>query len=351
MKSKLKLYLKLFSLCFICCLAFSGCRKQEKNETASEELKEASIDVFAMDTYMTLKAYGDQPDEVLKKAEKEIKRLDNLWSTGNEDSEIYQLNEKKTAKVSDETISLIKKAQRIWKESDGAFDITIYPLMKLWGFPTEKYQVPEDQQIKQLMNTSLHMEKMKIDETQNEVSIGSEMEIDLGGIAKGYTSQKISELFQKYGIKHGIISLGGNVHAIGNKTDGSRWKVGIQSPVESMDMVGTYEASGEAVITSGGYERYFEKNGKTYHHILDPSTGKPAESGLISVTIVSKDGTLADGLSTTLFVMGKEKAEAYWRKHSKEFNMILVDSKSKIYVSEGIQKYFTSEYDYEVIKK
>ena len=350
MKDKLKLCLKLFCLCFICSLAFSGCRKQEK-KTVSKEVKEASIDVFAMDTYMTLKAYGDQSDEVLKKAEKEIKRLDGLWSTGNKNSEIYQLNEKKTAKVSGETVTLIKKAQKIWKESDGAFDITIYPLMKLWGFPTEKYQVPEDQQIKQLMNTSLHMEKLKIDETQNKVSIGNEMEIDLGGIAKGYTSQKISELFQRNGIEHGIISLGGNVHAIGNKPDGSRWKVGIQSPVESMDMVGTYEASGEAVITSGGYERYFEKNGKTYHHILNPSTGKPADSGLISVTIVSKDGTLADGLSTTLFVMGKGKAEAYWRKHSKEFNMILVDSKSKIYVSEGIQKYFTSQYDYEVIKK
>ena len=148
-----------------------------------------------------------------------------------------------------------------------------------------------------------------------------------------------------------MISLGGNVQAIGTKTDGSRWKVGVQSPDDTESMIGAYEAADEAVITSGAYERYFEKDGKTYHHIIDPATGKPSEKNLKSVTIISKNGTLSDTLSTTLFVMGKDKAISYWKEHSKEFNMILVDENNKVYISQGIKDHFSSDSDFTVIKK
>ena len=147
------------------------------------------------------------------------------------------------------------------------------------------------------------------------------------------------------------ISLGGNVQAIGTKTDGSRWKVGVQSPDDTESMIGAYEAADEAVITSGAYERYFEKDGKTYHHIIDTATGKPSEKDLKSVTIISKNGTLSDTLSTTLFVMGKDKAISYWKEHSKEFNMILVDENNKVYISQGIKDHFSSDSDFTVIKK
>ena len=177
------------------------------------------------------------------------------------------------------------------------------------------------------------------------------MKIDLGGIAKGYTSQRIAKIYKKDGVKSGVISLGGNVQAIGTKTDGSRWKVGVQSPDDTESMIGAYEAADEAVITSGAYERYFEKDGKTYHHIIDPATGKPSEKDLKSVTIISKNGTLSDTLSTTLFVMGKDKAISYWKKHSKEFNMILVDENNKIYISQGIKDHFSSDSDFTVVKK
>ena len=168
------------------------------------------------------------------------------------------------------------------------------------------------------------------------------MKIDLGGIAKGYTSQRIAKVYKEDGVKSGVISLGGNVQTIGKKIDGSYWKVGIQSPDDTESMIGAYEAA---------YERYFEKDGKTYHHIIDPATGKPSEKDLKSVTIISKNGTLSDTLSTTLFVMGKDKAISYWKKHSSEFNIILVDNNDKILISQGIEERFSSENEYQVVKK
>ena len=164
------------------------------------------------------------------------------------------------------------------------------------------------------------------------------MKIDLGGIAKGYTSSRIMDIFKENGITSGLVNLGGNVQALGTKTDGSNWRVAVQSP-------------DEAVITSGGYERYFEQDGVTYHHIIDPKTGYPAENGLVSVTIVSSDGTLADGLSTSLFIMGEEKAAEFWKAHSDEFEAILETDDGTIYVTEGLKDSFTTDLDMKVITK
>ena len=210
--------------------------------------------------------------------------------------------------------------------------------------------MPSEEEIQNLLKY-VDSQKIKIDEKTNTVTLEKNMKIDLGGIAKGYTSQRIAKIYKKDGVKSGVISLGGNVQAIGKKTDGSRWKVGIQSPDDTESMIGGYEAADEAVITSGAYERYFEKNGKRYHHIIDPATGKPSEKDLKSVTIISKNGTLSDTMSTTLFVMGKDKAISYWKKHNNEFNMILVDKNDKIYISQGIKDHFSSDYDYQVVNK
>lgn len=332
----------------------AGCGKKQETkttETASEQAtKEASAQVFAMDTYMSLKAYGKNAQKAVDDAKTEIERLDKLWSAVDKDSEIYQLNQKKTMKVSDETLELIKFAKKKSAQTGDAFDISIYPIVELWGFPTQKYKVPSEEEIQNLLKY-VDSQKIKIDEKTNTVTLEKNMKIDLGGIAKGYTSQRIAKIYKKDGVKSGVISLGGNVQAIGKKTDGSRWKVGIQSPDDTESMIGGYEAADEAVITSGAYERYFEKNGKRYHHIIDPATGKPSEKDLKSVTIISKNGTLSDTMSTTLFVMGKDKAISYWKKHNNEFNMILVDKNDKIYISQGIKDHFSSDYDYQVVNK
>ena len=177
------------------------------------------------------------------------------------------------------------------------------------------------------------------------------VQIDFGGIAKGYTSSRIMDIYREKGVTSGLVNLGGNAQVFGTKPDGSLWRVAVQSPDSEDEYLGVLETKDKAIITSGGYERYFEKDGVTYHHIIDPSTGYPAENGLISVTIVSADGTLADGLSTSLFVMGKDKAIDYWKAHSDEFDMILLTDDEKLYVSEGIKDSFISDREFEIVEK
>lgn len=144
------------------------------------------------------------------------------------------------------------------------------------------------------------------------------------------------EIFRENGVENGILSLGGNVQALGTKPDGSLWRVGLQDPADERALFATLELADKAVITSGAYERNFEQDGVVYHHIIDPRTGYPAESGLSSVTTVSDDGTLADGLSTALFIMGKEAAVEFWRSHRDDFDMVLLADDGAVTVSAGI---------------
>jgi thiamine biosynthesis lipoprotein len=143
--------------------------------------------------------------------------------------------------------------------------------------------------------------------------------------------------------------LGGNVHALGKRKDGSLWKVGIADPQDTTKYVGKLNVSDKAVITSGGYQRFFEKDGVIYHHIINPKTGKSANSGLLSVTIISDSGITADGLSTSLFVMGLEKSTELWRE-SKDFEAVFVDNSDKIYVTSGLVNSFETDREYEIIE-
>ena len=310
---------------------------KESTERTSQD-NEASKDIFAMDTYMTVTAYGEKAQDAVDAAEAEIERLDTLLSTGNADSEIVKLNEQKSATLSEDGGYLVKRALELNKETDGAFDIAIYPVMEAWGFPIQDFRVPSADELTGLLK---HVDAAKIsyDKDTREISFeDDQMKIDLGGIAKGYTSSRIMDIFKENGITSGLVNLGGNVQALGTKTDGSNW-------------LGVLSIQDKAVITSGGYERYFEQDGVTYHHIIDPKTGYPAENGLVSVTIVSSDGTLADGLSTSLFIMGEEKAAEFWKAHSNEFEAIFATDDGTIYVTEGLKDSFTTDLDMKVITK
>lgn len=321
----------------------------ESDEDVSDE--EASKDIFAMDTYMTVTAYGEQAQEAVDEAGAEIERLDNLLSTGNEESEIAKLNQSGSATLSEDAGYLVERALELNEETDGAFDIAIYPVMEAWGFPTQNYQVPSEDTLQSLLKLC-DVSQITYDKDNRGISFNQEgIKIDLGGIAKGYTSSRIMEIYKENNISSGLVNLGGNVQALGTKTDGSKWRVAVQSPDDSDDYLGVLSIEDKAVITSGGYERYFEQDGKNYHHIIDPATGYPAENGLTSVTIVSEDGTLADGLSTSLFIMGKDRAIEFWKAHSDEFDAIILTDDEKLYVTEGIQDDFSTEMDMEIIKK
>lgn len=320
----------------------SASETQTTNSTTASSAQPVSQEIFAMDTYMTVTAYGDNAQKGVTDAVAEIQRLDNLLSIGKEDSEISKLNKSGSAALSDDTAVMVAKALDLYKSTGGAFDITVLPLMELWGFTTQEYYVPTEDEIQSTLQR-VGADKLTWDESTQTLTLGDKQEIDLGGIAKGFTSSRIMEIFKQDGVTCGMVSLGGNVHLLGTKQDGSAWRVGIQDPDNTDDMLGVLQANDCAVITSGAYERNFEKDGVTYHHIIDPATGKPSNSGLTSVTIVSKDGTLADGLSTSLFVMGKDKAIAYWKQHADEFDTILVDKDRNVYITEGIAGNFSPD--------
>lgn len=316
------------------------------------DLPSESGEIFAMDTYMSVSATGEKAKEAVDASLEEIQRLDALWSVGDEDSVVSRLNRHESVELDEDTAGLLERALEISSDTDRAFDITIYPLMEEWGFTTGDFKVPAPERLEELLE---HVDAGRLEYSSKEAfNLPEDIQIDFGGIAKGYASDRIMEIFEEYGITSGLVSLGGNVETFHTKADGSAWRVGIQNPdntipvLAAAQLVGIVQAADQAVITSGGYERYFEEDGITYHHILDPETGMPADSGLISVTIVSPDGCLADGLSTALFVMGREKALAYWAQHRDSFDAILVEADGSITVTEGLKDTFSSELPFEV---
>lgn len=317
----------------------------------SEESQSASRDVFAMDTYMSITAYGEETTakKAVDEAAEEVERLDKLLSTGSEGSEISKINGDGGGTLSEESEEMMRYALKLYQDTDGAYDITIHPVMKLWGFDDQDYRVPAEEELKKTLEL-VDASEIDLDEKNNRICFGKEgMAIDLGSIAKGFTSSRIMEIFEKNGIRSGLVNLGGNVQCFGAKTDGSSWRVAIETPEKDGNYLGVLAVKDKAVITSGGYERYFEEDGVIYHHIIDPLTGYPAKSGIRSSTIVSDDGTLADGLSTSLFVLGREKAVRLWRNHSDEFDFILMEDDGTLLVTEGIANDFETERKVEVI--
>ena len=310
-------------------------------QNSSDSSQEYTSDVFAMDTYMTLTAYGENAQEAVEAGIAEIQRLDDLLSTGKDTSEVAQINANGGGVLSEDTDYLVKRALDIYQSTNGAFDISIYPVMQLWGFTTGNFAVPSESDLAAKL-ALVDAGKIILSEEngQTSISLPEGMEIDLGGIAKGYTSGRVMDVMKSYGIKSAVINLGGNAHVLGNKTDGSQWKVGIQDPEDENGYLGGVSVTDKAIITSGGYERYFvdKDTGVKYHHIIDPNTGYSANNGLISVTIVSADSTLADGLSTSLFVLGTEDAITYCEEHCAEdgFDAIMEDEDGKLYITDGI---------------
>ncbi|MGX8704630.1 MAG: FAD:protein FMN transferase, partial [bacterium] len=302
--------------------------------------------VFAMDTEMMLEAFGENAEAGVEAASEEVLRIDQLLSVGIGTSDICRLNQEGTAEVSEDTRELICRGIEVGGSVGGAFDITVYPLMEAWGFTKGTYRVPEDAEIEELL-TKMGADKVTVD--GNTVRLSEGTKIDLGGIAKGYTSGRLMKIFASYGMDAALVSLGGNIQTYGKKTNGGDWRIGIQEPEKSDKYLGILSCHDMAVITSGGYERFFEKDGVTYHHILDPANGRPANAGLRSVTVVSRDGALADALSTSLYVLGPEKAAAYWKEHSGDFGFILEKDDGTLLVTENLADSFTTERTMEVV--
>lgn len=290
---------------------------------------------FAMDTSMEFSIYGDE--KLLDEGEKILKDLADQVSVTDENSEIYKINKEGKGKITGKGAELMEKSLELCKATDGALDISIYPIVRQWGFTTDNYKVPTDESIKKILQ-SVSYKKIKYNKKSKTVTLDKNMEIDLGSVAKGYGGKLVADYFREKGVTSGILNLGGNVQTIGAKPDGSPWKVAIKDPQDQSNMA-VLSVKDKCVITSGGYERYFEEDGKTYWHIMDPATGKPANSGLLSVTIVGDDGLVCDGLSTSLFIMGLDKAVEFWKQNG-NFEAVFVDTKGEIYITEGLKETF-----------
>ncbi len=321
-----------------------GCALQYEKENQS---RYCSRELFAMDTVMSFSAYGKNAEAAVEAAMEEVQRLDALLSAGASSGELSILNETGTGAVSEDTAVLFRRSMEIYKTTGGLFDFTVYPLVCLWGFPTREYHVPSEEELQAILPL---VDASKVSLNGNEVHLGEGQQVDFGGIAKGYASGRIMEIYEEYGIKSGMVSLGGNVQVLGKKPDDSQWRIGIRDPKGGQgDLAAVLEAENCAVVTSGGYERYFEEDGNTYIHILNPETGYPADGDLASVTVISEDGTLADALSTSLYLMGAEDAVSYWREYGENFEMVLITDEGEIYATAEICGRLSSEREIVVV--
>ena len=303
--------------------------------------------LYAMDTLMEIQVAGDEA--LLDESERRIGNLEKALSVTDPESEIGLLNEKKQYTMSKQTTEILKNALDICKETDGDLDISIYPVLTAWGFTTSRYRIPEETEIKDLLKY-VDYRRISIRNGSNGtslVTIPSDMKIDLGSIVKGYTSNMLADYYRKMGVKSALINLGGNVQCVGKKPNGQPWNVAIKSPFKDTKsgILGVIKAEDVAIITSGGYERFFESNGEVFWHILDPDTGKPAKNGLVSVTIIGKDGLMCDGFSTALFVKGLDEAIDFWKTRD-DFDAVFITDDGNVYVTEGIADKFSLSSEY-----
>jgi len=314
-------------------LLLSACAVQEKYAPCT-------TDVLAMDTVMTLTVYPPsetQGREILQKAAAKIAELDAQLSVTNENSEIYRANHSggTPAALSDNTRRLLEQSLDLCASTNGALDVTVYPVVRAWGFTTQEYRVPEQTVLAELLSK---VDYRQVSLEGNSLSLPAGVELDLGAVAKGCTGDQLMELFTAEGVTSAIVSLGGNVQTLGAKPDGSPWRVALQAPEGGYAAV--LEVVDKAVVTSGGYQRFFVQDGETYIHIINPDTGYPADTGLASVTIVSDCGTQGDGLSTALFVMGRDDAVSYWRTH-RDFEFVLLTEDGRAVITEGLEDCFS----------
>jgi thiamine biosynthesis lipoprotein len=291
---------------------------------------------FAMDTVMTLRLYQGGDENTLDQAEARVRELEGLWSVTDGTSEISTLNHDGSAELSPETAELLGAALDMCRRTDGALDISTYPVLRAWGFTTGEYSVPGGEAIAALLPL---VDYGRVALEAGAAALPPGMEIDLGSVAKGYTGDALAALLKQGGAASALLDLGGNIQAVGSKPDGSPWRVAVRDPAGD-GSVGVVEVVDQAVVTSGGYERYFEEDGVRYWHIIDPATGWPARSGLASVTVVGESGLLCDGLSTALFVMGREGALEHWRQH-RDFEAVLVSEDGSVTITAGLEGRFT----------
>ena len=354
----------LLTFCLIFnCLYATSC--SQKMETTS---------FTAMNTYMTVKSYGRSAKSANLQVQNEIEKLERLLSTTIEGSDVYRINNSNAETdgfskipVMPETTYLIQKSLEFYKQTEGAFNPALYPIIKEWGFTTGNYKVPSDEKILSLLKYT-DFSKIEISEklqsappldfilqadhdkagvaTASILTCPSGMQLDFGAIGKGFAGDHAIRFLKKNGVKSALLDFGGNIQVLGSKPDGKDWTVGIKNPWGG-EPVAAVKLRDSCMITSGGYERFFtDEDGKKYIHIFDNATGRPVENELESVTIICHQGICGDVLSTSLFVMGLDKAVEFWRQQKKDFDFVILTKNKRIIYSMSLEKSITLLFDF-----
>lgn len=354
---------KILLLCAALCMGLTGCVSgasstvSEPRAGVAEETSElsavadtstgqqdaAQTRLFAMDTYMELRAYGAGADSALSEISSMLTRLDHLLSVTEENSEVFAINHSdgQAVLVSEQTYTLIQRALALSETLGRALDVTIYPISRAWGFTTGDYQIPTQARLQALLPW-VDDTKLRLRDSERSVQLPPNAELDLGAVAKGYAGDRAAQMLKERGIRSALLSLGSStIRTVGLKPDGGKWRIAIRDPQDPDAFAGVVTMGEGAMDTSAGYERYFVgADGETYWHILDPQSGRPAKSGLISVTVLSETAFEGDGLSTALFVMGAEQAVRFWRETG-DFEFILITEDGSILISEGAAEVFS----------
>lgn len=312
---------------------------------ACGETKESQRQVFAMDTVMTLTAYGNKAESGLSAAESVILSMDAMLDPDLETSTTYAINNANGANVSisGQVAKMLSTANTVYKQSNGALDLTIFPVIERWGFHNGRYYVPTEEELASDIAKRC-FDSMVLTSFPSSgsyaVSFPAGARISFGSVAKGNAAENAINAMRNVGVTSGIVSLGGNVQTLGLKPDGTNWNIAVQDPNNTSTYLGVISVGETAVVTSGTYQRFFTQNSKTYHHLINPETGNPINNTLSSVTIICEDGTMADCLSTAMFILGESKALNYWRTYG-GFEMILVNKDKQITCTKGLIEKFT----------
>lgn len=316
-----------------------GCRDEPVEPVLETELR--------LGTTITVSIYQDPPAGAFERVFERVLEIEEKMSTSTQDyasTEILEVNRLAAddpVVVSPDTFHVVERGLEFSEISGGAFDITVAPLVRLWGIGTESARVPDAEEIESVLPL-VDFRMVRLYPEQTAVGLAHEgMGVDVGGIAKGYAADEAVRILAELGVEHALLDFGGNILTLGVKPDGSRWRIGIQNPDQNRgSYVGIVEIAEAAVVTSGPYERFFVKDGVRYHHILDTEDGYPVRNGLASVTIVAADSTAADALSTACFALGLEQGLALVATLDGVEAVFITDTNA-VHVTEGLADRFT----------
>ena len=291
---------------------FSGCSKKSVLPPQSK---------ICMDTVCSINAFDYGTEKLYADIFKRLDEIEKVFSPTLHDSEVCKINRMagiSPVKVSEDFLTVLSTAQKISRITKGALDVTAGPLIDLWGINTDHQKIPTSKEI-EAAKEFVGYEKIQVDGNNVFLPVAG-MSFNFGAVVKGYAADEIVSIMKRHRVKRAIIDLGGNIYAFGRKADNIPWVIGIKNPKNpnGNPMLKVY-VKNSSIVTSGNYERYFEQNGKRYHHILNTETGMPAERGVYSVTIICKKSIVADCLSTASFILGAERIYDVISTIEKEF--------------------------------